>query len=156
MRFLLTVIVLAAVGYFGYNYYLDNKAELDEKLASLTEKVNPDAESGDSSGGPTATTPPAPTFQSKIEIPDGPEGQKKVAPPGVFYMLDRVSFETPSGVRAINPGEQVKLLQRMKDGRMKVTADGSDFEVKDKQVTNDLEVAQQAEKGDFVKRGGKL
>jgi hypothetical protein len=89
-------------------------------------------------------------------MPDVAPGEKKLAPPGVFYMLDRVSIENASGVHAINPGEPVNLLQRMKNGRMKVTQGPYDFEVKETQVTNDLEVAVQAEKSDFVARGGRL
>lgn len=154
MRFLLTVIVLAGAGYFGYNYYLDHKEEVDQKIAALTDKVKP----GDNENelGGSSSVPPAPTFQSKIEIPAGAPGEKKLAPPGVFYMVDRISIETPSGVQAVNPGEQVKLLARMKNGRMKVAQGAIDFEVKETQVTNDLERAQQAEKSDFVARGGRL
>jgi hypothetical protein len=154
MRFLLTVIVIAVVGYFGYNYYLEHKAEIDAKIAALTNKVTPEEAPADLEEGPAAT--PQPTFQSKIEMPDVAPGEKRLAPPGVFYMVDRISIETPTGVRAVNPGEQVKLLQRMNNGRLKVMQGTSDFEVNEKQVTNDLDVALQAEKSDYVRKGGRL
>jgi hypothetical protein len=156
MRFLLTVIVIAAAGYFGYNYYLEHKEEVDQKIAALMNKANPEEAPEESTQESTPAAPPKRTFESKIEMPETAPGEKKVAPPGVFYMVDRISFETDSGIRAINPGEQVKLLQRMKNGRMKVMQGTDEFEVKETQVTNDLEVALQAEKSDFVARGGRL
>jgi hypothetical protein len=39
---------------------------------------------------------------------------------------------------------------------MSVTTGDTDFEVKESQVTNDLDAAREAEKREFVARGGKL
>ena len=154
MRFLLTVIVIAVVGYVGYDYYQKNKEELDARIAAFFDKASPNEAPQDSYEGPVAATPP-PVFQSKIQMPDVPPGEKKVAAPGDFYLLERITVETPTGVVAVNPGEQVKLLGR-KSGKMRVMIGTMDFEVKESQVTNDLEVALEAEKREFVKRGGRL
>jgi hypothetical protein len=60
-------------------------------------------------------------YKSRIELPQiTAPGEKRVAPPGVFYMLDRVSVETRDGVVAVVPGDKVKLLQR-KPNRLKLT-----------------------------------
>ena len=71
-------------------------------------------------------------------------------------VIDLVSVMSAIGVKALAPGEKVRLLQRLSEGKMKVTADGADFEVKESQVTNDLDLAREAEKREFVARGGKL
>ena len=63
---------------------------------------------------------------------------------------------TANGVKALSPGEKVKLLQRVGGGKIEVTTGDSDFEVEEKAVTNDLDVARDAEKQEFVARGGKL
>jgi hypothetical protein len=153
MRFLLTVIVIAVVGYVGYDYYQKNKAEVDARIAAFFNRDSPNEAPQDSYEGPVSAPPPV--FQSKIQMPDVPPGEKKIAAPGDFYLLERVTVETPTGVVAVNPGEQVKLLGR-KNGKMRVMIGTMDFEVKESQVTNDLEIALEAEKRDFVNRGGKL
>ena len=37
----------------------------------------------------------------------------KHAPPGTFYMLERAKVVSSTGVKAVNPGELVKLLERL-------------------------------------------
>ena len=161
MRFLL-ILILAGLGYLGFNYYKDHKAEVDQRINALLgrEAAQPGEVAADStttSGEPAApAAPPAPTFTSKIG--DGTEstGEKQFAPPGTFYVVKRVSVMTSNGVKAVSPGEKVKLLQRLGGGKMKVTTGDSDFEVEEKAVTNDLDLAREAEKQEFVARGGKL
>ena len=63
MRFLLTVIVIAVVGYVGYDYYQKNKEELDARIAAFFDKASPNEAPQDSYEGPVAATPP-PVFQS--------------------------------------------------------------------------------------------
>jgi len=67
-------------------------------------------------------------------------------------MLDRVSVTVPDGVIAIVPGDLVKLVQRKDNGKLRVTINRADFEVKEEQVTQDPEIAQVAEKRDYDKR----
>ena len=142
MRTLFALIVIAAAAYLGYTYYqehLEQKAALGSEIAD--ERRTEPGRSAESHGI-------APAFQSKIEIPAGPSGEKRLAPPGTFYMLKRVSAETRTGVRAVVPGEQVKLLKRT--GKILKLTDGTiEFEVDESQVTNDLELAREAERKDF-------
>ena len=160
MRFLL-LLILAGAGYLGYNYYVDHKEEVDKRIAVLLnrESATEDTSSSSETEQPAAAaTPPVrkgPTFESKIATDSAATGEK-FAPPGVFYVVKRVSVMTNNGVKALAPGEKVKLLQRLPGGRINVTTGDSDFEVTEAQVTNDLDVAREAEKQEFVARGGKL
>jgi hypothetical protein len=150
MRAIFLLIVLGAAGYLGYNFYVDKQ-------------------SGDSAGGESAfpemaevatTTPGAvPTnpavapvaYKSRIELPQiTAPGEKRVAPPGVFYMLDRVSVETRDGVVAVVPGDKVKLLQR-KPNRLKLTTGTFDFEAPLDKVTNDIDIALEAERKEAMR-----
>jgi hypothetical protein len=157
---LLLILILAGLGYLGFNYYKDHKAEVDQRIDALLNRESaPAADSapGDtdsSAPGVTPEVPAATTFSSKI----GGEatGEKQFAPPGTFYVVKRVSVMTANGVKAVSPGEKVKLLQRVGGGKMKVTTGDSDFEVDESAVTNDLDLAREAEKQEFVARGGKL
>ncbi|HZH98386.1 MAG TPA: hypothetical protein VEX38_05395 [Fimbriimonadaceae bacterium] len=153
MRQLLTLIILAAGAYFGYQYYLEHYAPSASPGAQ--EETGEVAPGGTSAPAPGVAAPATPKpFVSRISIPQVAAGEKPLAPPGVYYMLDRASVETKAGIRAVVPGDQVKLLQR-KAGKVKVTDGVADYEVKDTQVTNDLILAQQAERAEFMKRGGR-
>ena len=160
MRQLFILIVLAAVGYLGYNYYQENYGS-GEPLRLPWNKVDDTTAPADDVAGAQREdappgAPPAPVFKSRVPVAENvPPGEKQVAPPGTFYMIERVSVETPTGIIAMVPGDQVKLLQR-KGGTLKLTNGSVDFEVKESQVTSDLEVAREAEKRDFLKRGGRL
>ena len=154
MRFLLTVIVLAGAGYFGYNYYLNHKEEVDQKIAALTEKVKPGE--NEMPGRLLTGTSRSPPSNPRSKYPLARPARRSSPLPGSSTWSIVSASRRRSGIQAINPGEQVKLLARMKNGRMKMAQGAIDFEVKETQVTNDLERAQQAEKSDFVARGGRL
>ena len=155
MKGLFILVLIGAAGYFGYTHYTGNKVEIDQRISALLNRRGAATEAGEVA--PSQVLPPRPVFESRIETPGvAPEGEKLFAPPGVFYVVERVSMETASGIKAISPGEQVKLLQRMKNGKMRVTTGDADFEVKPTQVTNDLDLAREAEKREFIARGGRL
>lgn len=149
MRQLIFILALAALGYFGWDYYKKYKEALPpaENEVVTQEQPAPPAER------PHTPTPPAEArFVSKIRVPETPAGQKQTAPPGYVYITARVSVETATGVIALVPGDLVKLLQRKSNGTVRVTNDLADFEVKADQVTQDTETAQIAEKRDFESR----
>jgi hypothetical protein len=158
---LLLVLILAGAGYLGYHYYVDHKEDVDQRIAALLHRESasgetsaPSDDSGSTAAAAPAPAPRGPTFESKIAGGSAATGEK--APPGVYYVVKRVSVLTNNGVKALAPGEKVKLLQKLADGRMNVTTGDADFEVKDSQVTNDLDLAREAEKQEFLARGGKL
>lgn len=164
----LALLTALGLGYLGYNYYINNKEEVHARASALVNKaesmtgVQP-GESPPTESAPSAPGAPVlPAFKSRIDTGQQPAaGEPDKAPPGVYYVTERVSVVTGSGIKALSIGEQVKLMQRLPGGKMKVTIEtpeygAADFEVKQSQVTNDLNVAREAERADFVARGGQL
>jgi hypothetical protein len=122
-RLLYFVIVAGVCGYSGYLYWT---AHPDEVAAWLGRFTGGNANSAQDSA--TAESPVVP---------------KRLAPPGILYMVERVSKTTKEGVSAVEPGEEVRLMERKKNGTLVVTTGKADFTVQASQVTNDLDQARQ-------------
>ena len=153
MKWLLVLIVLGGLGYAGYTY----KDEIQQKIAEFR---NPSSDSVAPASAPTAPGAPGapahPAYTSKIAEGPAQPGEKHLAPVGTYYMTERVTKATASGIIAVNPAEPVRLMEELPNQKMKVLRGGDVFEVKSSQVTNDLDVAREVEKKDFVAHGGKL
>jgi hypothetical protein len=146
MKLLLMLAVLAALGYLGSTYY---QAHYDEGEGDDTQEYAPPPQSA------VPPAAPAPVFKSRIRVSDEvAPGEKRVAPAGVLYMLERVSAETKNGIMAVVPGDEVKVLKR-NGNTIRVAIGAAEFEVKESQVTNDLDTAREAEKKEFLRRTGK-
>lgn len=162
MKWLLILIIGGCVGYFGYAY----KDEILAKVANATHSTQATPASDN-----TATGGDKPAFDSKIVIPEGdateptaaatPQSEdptvatnRHLAKPGIYYMLERVTTQSATGIKALKPGEEVHLVRPLANGRMVVIKNGITVEVRESQVTNDLEIAQAAEKKEFNSRGG--
>ena len=142
MRSFIYLLVIAAAAYVGYTYYKD---KIEGKSAEETEPVV--AETQPARESPQAAA--ARQFQSKIPLPaSSAPGEKHLAKPGTFYVLERASIEHASGIAAVVPGEEVRLMMRKDNGVMKVVsvAGKYEFEMKESQLTNDLDVAREAER----------
>ncbi|MEO7317933.1 MAG: hypothetical protein ABIZ56_02980 [Chthoniobacteraceae bacterium] len=145
MRPIIYLIIIAAVGYLGYNYYIQRIADASaESDTSLTQTA--EAQKDPVTGAPATPEKTVQVFKSKIVIPDGPPGEKHIAKPGVYYVLERTSIEHATGVAAVVPGEEVRLLNRKENGIVSVKSGKHEFELKESQLTNDLDVAQEAER----------
>ena len=143
MRSIIYLIIIAAAGYLGYNYYMERNGGAPGKAET------PAAETADRSPEPArqvTSRPVEPLFISKIVIPETPPGEKHLAKPGIYYVLERTSIEHATGVAAVVPGEEVVLLSRKGNGIVKVMSGKHEFELKESQLTNDLDIAQAAER----------
>src|SRR5687767_12877249 len=136
MRTLFILIVIGALGYLGYIYQDDIK----DRFQKITQKGEDSPESDETSKipGPGGDLPPG------AMPPPATPAEKRTAPPGVYYVTKRVSVQSANGVKALSPGEMVKLVYRNKDGTSKVTTGKDDFIVKDTQLTNDVATAERA------------
>ena len=145
MRPIIYLIIIGAAAYLGYNWYIEHHG------GTPGESETPVAETTGGQKDPGNGTPAGPVktvhvFQSKIIIPPGPPGEKHIAKPGIYYVLERTSIEHATGVAAVVPGEEVRLLQRKENGAVRVASGKYEFELKESQLTNDLDVAQEAER----------
>jgi hypothetical protein len=79
---------------------------------------------------------PAPT-----PAPTPEPAPKRLAPPGVYYAIQRISVTTDDGIRSVAIGTGAKLVRE--SGLQLVLNDGkSDFTATRAQVTNDLDEAE--------------
>ena len=140
MRLIASLLIIAAAVYIGYVVYT--------KQSPLREAPDGDAAAvtGEVAGESGPEAPAEPVFKSKIPIPDGPPGEKHYASSNTFYVLERVIYQHTNGIAAIVPGESVRLVKQNPNGTMKVRSGLYEFEVKESQVTNDLDLAREAER----------
>lgn len=127
MRILFIIIVVGALGYLGWVY----REELSGKIEEVTQ-----------SGATPAPTVVAPEQGASNATPaDGAPAAtpmpKQMAPAGSLYVKERVSIETPTGIKALNAGELVKIMYRNKDGTARVTTEKADVVIKESFLTAD-------------------
>jgi hypothetical protein len=147
MRVFASLLVIAAIVYIGYVVFTSKPTPEPESPDTLTSAGESAARpSPQTPAEPTFKTPAEPVFKSRIPIPEGPPGEKHYAPGNTFYVLERVSYEHASGVSAVVPGDPVRLVKRNPNGTMKVRAGVYEFDVKESQLTNDLDLAREAER----------
>lgn len=134
MRPFFVAIIVVAIGYLGWIFYHESR---NPALPSFVKK--------EAAPAPTAAPLVAPTAADRR-----PASPRPVAPsppaarPGVFYALERITRQTEAGVKALNPGEEVRLMYRNKDGTMLVTNGRDEFVVKPSVLTLDREQARGA------------
>ncbi|XHR30101.1 MAG: hypothetical protein ACFUZC_05995 [Chthoniobacteraceae bacterium] len=86
------------------------------------------------------TVPDVSSPTTAIESPTLPPS-KKTVPPGVFFVLERLSTVSDSGVASVMPGTRVTLV---KAGTLLTVSDGEhQFQAYPYQLSNDPEVGQQ-------------
>lgn len=140
MRPVIYLIIVAAAAYLGYNFYM-------ERIATGAGENGTPAADGEMDSTTDAAGEKIPVFKSKIVIPTGgAPNEKHLAKPGIYYVLERTSIEHATGIAAVVPGEEVTLISRKGNGVMKVKSGKYEFELKESQLSNDLDVAQKAER----------
>jgi hypothetical protein len=75
--------------------------------------------------------------------------QPRLAPEGTYFLLQRMSLKLDTGVVGFAPGTKVTLVD--KDDSMSTVSDGQyNFTVPSFQLTNDLDLAENAAKSDYA------
>jgi hypothetical protein len=123
------LVILGAAGFFLHRHWDSVRPKVDPIVQPVISAV---------------TGEPAPHGPEILPGPTPLPRTGLVAPPGFLYMLERVSQTTDTGVVAVIPGEQVRIMQRKPNGRLRITTGRHDFEVKESQVTQDFDLAQTA------------
>jgi hypothetical protein len=134
IRNLLSVIVLAGFFYLGCVVYMNRTPKSEPPTAEQptpTPSVSPKLLSD--------TTPsPAPVQLASAATPR----PKRFASPGVYYLTERISLMTDSGIRGFRPGTKVIVMKKLQT-KWLVTDGVTDIEVSPNHLTNDLDVAGQ-------------
>jgi hypothetical protein len=123
MRKLFAILALVIIGYLNYVYW--------------HKPPEPLAETPIATPAPVAVSAPAPQAQVSPTPP-----LRHLAPAGIYFLVQRVSITTDSGVFGDPPGTKVTMVTP--GPPMQVTDGPNQFEVLPSQVTNDLDVAGQA------------
>ena len=76
-----------------------------------------------------------------------PVVHKRLAPSGIFYLTQRVSVTTDSGITGHAPGTEVRFI-RGEGNSIRVRAGGDEFLVQQAQITNDLDIVARIRKAD--------
>jgi hypothetical protein len=106
----------------------------------------------DTPAPPLATPAPVPVATPRPIIPQAqvtdasPTPRPNLAPPGTYFLTERISVMTDSGVMGDPPGTLVTLVSA--GPAMRVTDGKNEFEVRSSQVTNDYNVAMMAANAD--------
>jgi hypothetical protein len=77
--------------------------------------------------------------------------QRRLAPEGTYFLLERASLRTDSGVVGFAPGTKVTLLEQG-NSASKVTDGQYQFEVPPSQLTNDLDIAASVAQSDYAEQ----
>jgi hypothetical protein len=104
----------------------------------------------------TAAHPPPPpkplAQQSAQPTPARPvTPQRRLAPEGTYFLLERASLRIDSGIIGFAPGTKVTLLEQG-DSASKVTDGQYQFEVPPSQLTNDLDIAASVAQSDYAEQ----
>jgi hypothetical protein len=77
--------------------------------------------------------------------------QRRLAPEGTYFLLERASLRIDSGVIGFAPGTKVTLLEQG-NSASKVTDGQYQFEVPPSQLTNDLDIAASVAQSDYAEQ----
>lgn len=134
---MLTAVALAAalLGYLAGSHFLLKRNTPSPVAAAPAGSPSPVR--AEPSPLPLVQTPTRP---AATPTPDA----RRLAPPGEYYLLNRISVTTESGVLGVNAGTKVLLLERQENGALKVTDGPDDFIVAASEITNDLDAAERA------------
>jgi hypothetical protein len=91
---------------------------------------------------PPATSPAAvePSPLTPAASPSSEVAHPRLAPKDVFFLMERVSVKTKSGVIGFAPGTRVKFIKDQGETLL-VQSEGTELGVRGDQLTNDLDLA---------------
>ena len=144
MKQFFSVLVIGAMAYFGWSFYHNYQKEttLPIGMQSPSVAVTPAALPLPASSPIVTSTPMV------IQSQPTPEAKllRRLAPEGVFFVLQRLSTTTDSGVASAVPGTKVTLVR---DGLPMRVSDGqNEYDALASQLTNDMDVAEKLAQAD--------
>jgi hypothetical protein len=98
---------------------------------------------------------PAPPEPEIVQAPTATPVAHRLAPAGIYFSTEYISVRVPGGITGIPPGTRVELVQDMGDV-VRVKTGQVQFDAKKYQLTNDLDVAEEASNQDAATQAQKL
>jgi hypothetical protein len=150
LRGSIIVVAALAAGYFGY---LLAARQTDNRVPTATAMKKQPSQKSPSPQQRATTIPPfRSASQPLVQLPaaenrtteNSASIPKSDVPQGTFYLTQRVSVTTDSGIVGVNAGTPVLVVERLADGNLMVTDGPEDFEVAADQITQDLSAIQPA------------
>jgi hypothetical protein len=147
VKVLLGIIAAVFVGYLAWRWF----------APAPPQSVVTHAPTQGSSPKPAAATRPIPAkglaAQKRTATPTSARPvvtkQRRLAPEGTYFLLQRTSLKIDSGVIGFAPGTKVTMVN--KADPMSTVSDGQyQFIVPSSQLTNDLDIAENAAKADYA------
>lgn len=144
---LLGIVAAVIVGYLAWRWF----APAPRQPTVAHAPTPPSSSKSAASARPTLTKPSAAQQRSVTSAPARPvvTKQRRLAPEGTFFLLQRISLKVDSGVIGFAPGTKVTLIDQrdsistVSDGHYQLTVPSS-------QLTNDLDIAENAAKADYA------
>ena len=146
MKAILGVIAVVIVGYLLWRWYAPGPAQ-------------PSAPTPTQRSAPKPTAAARPTQPKRLAAQQGAAKptpsrpvtpQRRLAPDGTFFLLQRASVPIDSGVIGFAPGTKVTLLEQVDSASTVVTDGQYQFKVQSSQLTNDLDIAASIAKSDYT------
>jgi hypothetical protein len=138
MKVLLALLAAAIIGYLAWHWFAAPPAQQVSPARSQAQQTIPRPAA-------SRSVPPPPAQPSSAR----PVVAKHLAPEGVYFLLQRASLTTDSGVIGFAPGTKVTLLGQT-DSVSSVTDGQYRFSVPSSQLTNDLDIAESVAKSDYA------
>lgn len=142
---LLGFVAVAAIGYFAWHWFAPGPnppppATQPQAHSTPVKPGSAQAIPGKRPDVKSATTTPASAVATR---------QPPLAPEGTYFLVQRVSLQTDSGVVGFAPGTKVTLVE--KGDPLSVVSDGKyQFSVALSQLTNDLNIARDVARSDYA------
>jgi hypothetical protein len=146
-KVLLGIVAVVIVGYLAWRWFAPAPRQPTVAHAP-TQRSSPKPAA---STRATLAKPSAAQERGVTSTPARPvvTKQRRLAPEGTFFLLQRTSLKIDSGVIGFAPGTKVTLIDQ-RDSISTVSAGYYQLTVPSSQLTNDLEIAENAAKADYA------
>jgi len=146
VKIILAVISIVIVGYVAWRWFAPTPTQHPAVGPAPTQRSAP-------TSAPARPTPPK-LAQQDIAKPTPARPltpERRLAPEGTYFLVERASLTTDSGVIGFAPGTKVTLLDQG-DSASTVTDGQYQFTVPPSQLTNDLDIAASVAQSDYAEQ----
>ena len=146
MKIILGFVAVVIVGYVAWRWFAPTPTQHPAVGPAPTQRSAPTS----AAARPIPAKRPAAERPGARPTPARPVAQeRRLAPEGTFFLLQRASLPIDSGVIGFAPGTKVTLVEQG-DSASTVTDGQYQFTVQSSQLTNDLDLAASVAKADYT------